>query len=134
MPTEEHEELLLAGMEAMRKQGYRVIRLDKRIVPDAIAVKDDQVVALEAATNATTVWLSKQKIQPQTQYDETLVITKPYSDRYYPRGAYQRALELRRMGYTYSHIRDVIFREFGKRPSFSTLHDWTTGTKKPPEA
>jgi len=133
MKSNKHEKILQVAIEKLRESGYRVIRLDKRRTPDAIAVDfdDKKVVAIEASTNAVNYHFVRKRIGGQ--FDEDIIITDQYSDRYYSREAYFLALRLRKEGKIYAEIRDVIEEKFGKRPSNSTLHDWTTGEKAPPE-
>ena len=40
----EHEKMLQIAIKEMKLQGYRVIRLDRRIVPDAIAINEKEIV------------------------------------------------------------------------------------------
>lgn len=133
MPSNKHEKMLQVAIEKLRESGYRVIRLDKRRTPDAIAVdfNNKKIVAVEASTSAVNYHFVRKRIKGQ--FDEDIIITNQYSDRYYSQGVYLLALQLRREGKTYAEIRDIIKENYGKYPSYSTLHDWTTGKKAPPE-
>jgi len=128
-----HEQLLRAGIKAMREQGFRVIRLDRRIIPDAIAIKEKEIIALEANTTPTTIWLSKRRFEKGSQYDAEIVITKPYSSQYHKAETYYRVLELyRKRGYSYREIRRKVMEELQlKSLSISTICDWIKGRKKP---
>jgi len=128
-----HEQLLRAGIKAMKDQGFRVIRLDRRIIPDAIAIKEKEVVALEADTTPTNVWLSTRRFDKGSQYDAEIIITKPYSFQYHKAQTYHRVLELHKTGeYSYREIRRKVMRELQlKSLSVSTICDWIKGRKKP---
>lgn len=133
MTSDKHEKILQVAIEKLRESGYRVIRLDKRRRPDAIAVdfKNKKIIAVEASTNAVNYHFVRKRVRGQ--FDEDIIITDQYSNRYYSREAYLLALQLRKEGKIYNEIRDAIEEKFGKRPSNSTIHDWTTGRKAPPE-
>jgi len=133
MPSNKHEKMLQVAIEKLRESGYRVIRLDRRRTPDAIAVdfNNKKIIAVEASTSAVNYHFVRKRIKGQ--FDEDIIITNQYSDRYYSREAYLIALQLRIEGKAYKEIQDIIEKKFGKRPSKSTLFDWTTGKKAPPE-
>lgn len=128
-----HEQLLRAGIKAMEDQGFRVIRLDRRLVPDAIAIKEEEIVALEADTTPTSVWLSTRRFDKGSQYDAEIIITKPYSSQYHKAETYYRVLELyQQKEYSYREIRRKIMKELQlKSLSISTICDWIKGRKKP---
>lgn len=127
-----HEKLLQAGIKEMKKQGFRVIRLDRRKVPDAIAIKDSEVVAIEASTNPTNIWLTKRAFDKKgSQYDAEIIVTKKYSDHYHTKEEYEYALKLRKSGNSYREIKRLFESLFGVPVSVSTLHDWCEGKSKP---
>jgi len=128
-----HEKLLRAGIKAMEDQGFRVIRLDRRIIPDAIAVKEKEIIALEADTNPTNIWLTKRRFDKGSQYDAEIIITKPYSSQYHKAETYYRVLELHQEGkYSYREIRRKVMQELQlKSLSVSIIYDWIKGRKKP---
>lgn len=133
MPSLTHEKMLLAGIEELKKQGFRIIRLDRRIIPDAIAIKEKEVIAIEASTNPTNVWLVKKKFESGSQYDAEIIITKPYDIQYHSPDTYYRVLELHKEEiHSYREIRRTIMKEFNlKTLSVSTIHDWIKGNKRP---
>jgi len=133
MSLTKHEEMLLIAIKALEEAGHRVIRLDRRRTPDAIAINFDskRVIAVESSTSAGNYHYVRKRLDGQ--YDEDIIITNQYSDRYYPREAYFLAIKLRKEGKTYNAIRNQIKKKFGKKPALSTLHDWVTGEKAPPE-
>jgi len=134
MPKQKHEDLLIAGIKTLREQGFRVIRLDRRRIPDAIAIYGNKVVAVEADTNPTKVWLTKKKFEAGSQYDEEIIITKPYEQHYHTSKTYYRVLELYKKGdMSLREIVKTVKQEFGlKTLSVSIVHDWVTGRKIPP--
>jgi len=135
MPSQKHEDMLLIAIEKFIETGYRVIRLDKSRIPDAFAIdwENKKVIAIEASTSPVNHYFIRKKLEEYgSQYDEEVIITDQYSDRYYPKEAYLLALKLRKEGKTYKEIADEIEKVFNKRPAKSTLHDWITGEKAPP--
>jgi hypothetical protein len=127
MPSLEHEKMLVSGIEAMHNKGYRVIRLDKRKVPDAIAIKDGEVVAVEAETSVTGAWTTTRKYEKNREYDRQVILRKPLSDVFFSFEAYKRALELRKRGLTYVAIASEVEREFHRKPSMGAMHKWFAG-------
>ena len=128
----EHERLLTMAIEKLKAEGFRIIRLDHRIVPDAIAIKDNSIIAIEAETGASGVYLTKKKIK-NSQYDEMVIVTKPYNQYYHKAKVYHRVLELaKEEKYSYREIREKVMKEFNLESlSISTVHDWIKGLKKP---
>ncbi len=132
MTSKTHEELLLAGIKAMEDQGYRVVRMDRRVIPDAICIKDNQVVALEADTSPSNVWLSRRKYGNTRQYDEQIIVTRPFSTQFHKKETYDRVMELYLEGNSYREIKRKVMGEFDlKTLSVSTVYDWIKGRKRP---
>lgn len=122
-----------AGIKTLTKEGYRVIRLDRRKVPDAIAVKDSDVIAVEADTSPTSIWLTRKAFDKGvSQYDAEIIVTKPYSEHFHARAEYMLALELRKQGMSFRAMKRLLEEKFPRRFSTSILHDWCSGRKKPP--
>jgi len=130
--TSEHEKLLIAAIKRLENEGFRVIRLDHRIIPDAIAIKENHVVAVEASIGTTNVYLVKRKLK-DSEYDEEIIITRPYDQHYHDAKVYYRVLKLfKEHKYSYREIREIVIKEFNlKSLSCSTVHDWIKGLKKP---
>ncbi|MDG6939882.1 MAG: hypothetical protein JRN39_05735 [Nitrososphaerota archaeon] len=132
MGANSHEELLQAGVRELQKQGSRIIRLDKRPIPDAIAIKDNFAVVVEADTHPTSAWLTEQKfIDGSEYYDELITITQPFSEPYYKAATYRGVFQLRKHGRSLREIRKIIGEEAGRKPSVATIHDWLKGKKQP---
>ena len=132
MSSVTHEEILQTAINTIKKQGFRVIRLDRRKVPDAIAIKNDEVVAIEANTNPTNVWLTRRAYEIGTsQYDAELIATKPYSKHYHAHEEYLLALELRKQGMSYPNMSRVLQEKYGRGFCLSLLHDWCNGNARP---
>lgn len=130
-----HEELLVSAIQSLETQGYRVIRLDRRIVPDAIAIKNSEVIAIEADTSPTKVWLTKRKFESEkSQYDAEIIVTKPYNSYYHTPKVYYRVLELYNSGdYSFREVKEKVMKEFElKTLAISTIHDWVKRRKIPP--
>lgn len=116
----------------MKKEGFRIIRLDRRMVPDAIAIKKDSVVAVEVDTNPTNIWLTRRKFKGGSQYDEEIIVTRPYNDHYHTPETYYEALRLRKSGNSYREIRDNLVKKFNlEHLAVSTIVDWVKGRKRP---
>jgi len=127
-----HEELLIAAIRKLEDEGFRIIRLDRRIVPDAIAIKDNEVIAIEAETGMSGIYLTRKKMM-NSQYDSTIIVTRPYSQCYHRPEVYYRVFELfKKGGHSYREIRRIVMDEFDLESlSVSTIHDWRKGKKKP---
>jgi len=134
MPGREHEDLLTKGIEALKTAGLRVIRLDKRIYPDAIAVdfENRKLLAVEADTSPTSIWLTRKGYDGNSDFDQAVTVTRPLaSKRYKSQEAYRLALKLKREGSTFHAIQTTIQQETGEHVSIGQLHDWTHGKSRP---
>lgn len=123
MPSEEHEKTLLLLMDEMFKKGYKVIRLDKRIIPDAIAIdfENKKVISLEATTSNIQVYFTRGKYPNEDQYDEVL-ICKPITKGkriYYPKSYRIKALELYKQGMSMLEIQRKL-----NVKGYATIHRW----------
>lgn len=128
----EHERLLIEAIKKLEQAGFRVIRLDHEVVPDAIAIKNNKVIAVEASTDFANIYLTKRKMK-HSQYDEEIIVTKPFDQRYHKPEVYYKVLELaKKKKHSLRQIRKIVMVEFGlKALSVSTVHDWIKGQKKP---
>ncbi len=131
MASKKHEEILQKAINELEKNGLRVIRLDSRTVPDAIAIdfENRKVSAVEASTNPTNIWLTKMKYnRVPVQFDEeiiaTTVLRHPKQKSY---KAYILALELRKQGMTERKIQDEIKKRLDEKVSRGTVHYWISG-------
>ena len=132
MVSIKHEQMLQAAIKNMQQQGFRVIRLDKRKVPDAIAFKETEVLAIEADTNPTSVWLTRRAFENGTsQYDAEVIVTKPYSNHYHTKEEYFFALSLRKEGKSYQEMSRLLEEKFGRKFCLSLLYSWCSFKKKP---
>jgi Holliday junction resolvase len=130
-----HEQLLQCAINAMENQGYRVIRLDRREIPDAIAIGNNEIVAIEAETNPSGVWLLKKNFEKSHhQYDSEIVVANPLlrSRKSHSKEEYFRVLELRKGGCSYTEIQTHFQFEFNKHLCRSLIHKWVRGKSKPP--
>jgi len=113
-PSMGHERILIELITEMEKKGYRIIRLDKRIVPDAVAIdfENKKVIALEASTNSTSVYITKMKypIDFGRIYDDILIASprRQGTRTYYPLALRLKAIELRECGMPYHRIKDKL--------------------------
>jgi len=68
MPSLQHEANLKNFCEELVKEGYKVI-ITENYLPDAIAVKDNKIIAIEILMNGTRD-LINQKKKKYSKYDE----------------------------------------------------------------
>ena len=125
MPSEKHEKILCEALEIMMEKGIRVIRLDTRIIPDAFAVIDGKVIAIEVETD------NSPKYSRHSQFDEVITLTPQIENEDARVKAYLTSIRLRKEGKTLHYIKDYL-RDIGIHVGISTLHDWLRGKSLPP--
>jgi len=127
----EHEEILQSAINELRKQGFRIIRLDHRIVPDALAIKDKEVIAVESETTYTGIWLTRRKLE-DSQYDAEIIVTRPLNAHLFNPEVYYEVLRLMREGKSYRETKRFVIEKFQlKSLSVATIHNWLKGKSKP---
>jgi len=132
LPSEKHESLLKDAARVLEAQGFRVIRLDKRNVPDMIALRENSAIAVEVDVNPTNIWLTRRKFeQGESQYDEEIIVTEPYSDHYHTKDEYLFAIEARKQGKSYLEIRRELRERFQRNTPISLIYKWVKGKSKP---
>ena len=125
MPSKTHEDILVEALDILSKKGIRVIRLDTRELPDAFAVVDNKVLAIEVQTDGSP------KYSKESQFDEIISLTpqiKTYDARI---KAYLLAIRLRKEGKSYRQIKKYLH-DCGVHVGLSTLHGWFRGLSLPP--
>ena len=136
----DHETLLLKEMEKFESEGYRIIRLDNNITPDAIAIKDGIIVSIEVDTTKAGHNRSVKKYENDGQYDKVIFKTglvgkiiqegKDLTPSRYravlTKSHYNRVLELRREGMTYKQIKSLIKEECDTEISLPTIQKWAS--------
>lgn len=123
----EHERQLQTAINELKKQGFRIIRLDHRIVPDAIAINNKEVVAVESETSGTGVWLTRRKLE-DSQYDAEIIITRPYDKQFFEPKVYYDCLELSKNGMSYREIKRTLMSKYNlQRLALSTICGWIKG-------
>jgi hypothetical protein len=131
MPSQLHEQILLKAIDALQKEGLRVIRLDCTCIPDAIAIdfQNKKVYAVEADTSPSTIYLTKVKYERYPpQFDEAIIATKELKKpRQKSYRAYLLALELRKQGFSERKIKAEIEKRLGEKVSSGTVHYWLVG-------
>jgi len=131
MPSSEHDIMLRMAIKKLKASGFRVIRLDRRNIPDAIAINSSKIYAVEVYTRCANVHLAK-RILKDSQYDEEIIVTKKYDEHYHKPEVYYKVLALRKKNESYRAIRRKVMREFNlNHLSISTIVDWVKGKKKP---
>lgn len=127
-----HEKALTKVMELLELAGWRVIRLDKRTIPDLIAISNREVIAIEIETALTSVYVKKTNYKGSPFYDEVYIVKPSVKVRlenstYFTQDEYDRAIRLRKEGKTLTQIRELMGEEFGRKPAMGTLHKWFSG-------
>ena len=128
----EHEKMLQTAINQMKQQGYRIIRLDHRTIPDAIAINDKEIIAMESETSSSGVWLSRRKLE-DSQYDAEIIITRPLDAHYFEPKVYYEVLKLLKEGNSYRETKRLVIEKFQLESlSIATIHNWLRGKCKPP--
>lgn len=128
----EHEKALIKVMELLELAGWRVVRLDKRTIPDLIAVSNKKIVAIEVETALTSVYVKETNYKGSPFYDEVYIVKPSIKKRlgssiYFTQDEYDEAVKLRKEGKTLTQIRELMGKKFGRKPSMGTLHKWFSG-------
>jgi len=136
MVSQKHERILIKTIEILKKNGLRVIRLDNRTVPDAVAIDfhNKTVSAIEASTRPSNIYLTRHKYERlPRQFDEEIIATllPPKRRQSKDPKAYFLALELKAKGYTERAIRKEVELKTGEKVSNGTIHYWVTGQSRP---
>jgi hypothetical protein len=130
-----HESILTKAIDIIETSGLRVIRIDKRKHPDAIAIDFNtrSIIAIEAETNPTGIYLTRRAYLniPQGYDDEIIVTTQLASPRIKSMNAYRLCLSLRTSGKTIRDIKRTIKTTLGEDVAIGTLHKWICGNSKP---
>ena len=119
-----HEAILVEALDVLSKKGIRVIRLDCRTIPDAFAIVDNKVLAIEVQTDYSP------KYSRHSQFDEVITLTPMMENEGARVKAYLTAIRLRKEGKTYHFIKNYL-RDIGVHVGVSTLHDWFRGKTLP---
>ena len=128
----EHEKMLQIAIKEMKLQGYRVIRLDRRIVPDAIAINEKEIVAIESDTTFTGVAFARRRLE-NSQYDAEIVVTKPLDQYYFEPDIYKEVIKLMNEGHSFRETRKIAMEKFHlKSLSIATIHNWLKDRCRPP--
>jgi len=88
--SEQHEQVLKETIEKLKSEGYHVIDLERKS-PDAIAVKDGKIIAIEVlgithipSKGWKHKWTHKAKQQVYHMFDELKIITFKRNKAIYP--------------------------------------------------
>jgi hypothetical protein len=127
MPSIEHEKVLAGAISALKEHGFRVIRLDKRVYPDAIASKGSTLIAVEAETGSVSG-----KGRPFTDFDATVIVQRKVAPKYHTMTEYRAALALRNQGLTYTQIVRELTTRFKRPFSRNIIFWWCKGKGRPP--
>ena len=119
-----HEEILVKALNIMREEGIRVIRLDCSTIPDAFAMIDGKVIAIEVETDGSP------KYSRHSQFDEVVTLTPGVENEDVRIKAYLTSIRLRKEGKTLNVIKTYLS-DIGVHVGISTLHDWFRGKSLP---
>lgn len=130
-----HEEFLDDIIIEFKSKGWRVIRLSGIPVPDAIAIKDNQIVGVDVTVTGRKQTIYKKALNYKKygfDTDNLLIISKNIKEAFkFPAEIYYYAIELRKNGYKYKEIQEKIKDGFDINVSCPTICTWCTGTRKP---
>jgi Holliday junction resolvase len=130
-----HNEILEDIITEFRSKGFRVIHLNKKPIPDAIAIKDDKTVGIEVtASNLDTKIYSKKLKYTKFGFetDDLTIIAKSLSSvSKIPPEAYYYALELRKKDYGLDNIQKELESRFKVKISKPAISRWCKGDVKP---
>jgi len=127
MSSKKHEKILEYYISHFRDKGFKVIRLDKRGVPDAILVNDaGEVSALLIETEVFSDKISEVKRGKKnySQFDKEIWII-PKSKKGHDPEDYYRVLNLAKQGMNKFRISQLT------GYSYALVYDWVMGKSKP---
>jgi len=125
LPSEKHERLLTKVIDAIKEEGYTVVRLDKREIPDAFYIENGKPVAIEIETD-----ISK-PFSRLSEFDKVLLVNKELAKTYHSGQTYKTVLELRKENKSYREIQTEMQNVHGIHIPISLIHSWIKGTKLP---
>jgi Holliday junction resolvase len=131
----EHDEILEDVLTEFRIRGFRVIHLNRKPIPDAIAIKNDKTIMIEVTASN----LEQKKFQKKAKYikfgfetDDLVIIAKNLpSVSKVPPEAYYYALELRKKCWKYKDIQKELEEKFKIKICLAVLCKWFKGNSKP---
>jgi hypothetical protein len=130
-----HDEILEEVLAEFKSRGYKVIHLNRKPIPDAIAIKNNKTAMIEVTGSdlKTKIYSKKLKYkQYGFETDDLVLIGKGVPNQYkIPAEAYYYALELRKKGWTYSTISEELEKRFKCKISTASICLWVKGTNKP---
>jgi len=125
MPSEEHDRILRKVIELLREEGYTVVRLDNRNVPDAFYIENGKPIAIEVETD------SSRPYSRCPEFEGVLLIKKKRNRHDHEGWVYKKVFELRKEGKSYRQIQKELLDKYGVKLSLSTIHDWLRGKSVP---
>lgn len=132
---QEHDDLLEDVLAEFRARGFRVIHLNRKPIPDAIAVKGDKTVMIDVTSSNCkgTKYSKRWKYQKYGfETDDLIIIAKNLpSVAKIPPEAYYYALELRKKSYPYAQIQKELETKFKVKISIPSLCRYFKGDVKP---
>ena len=121
----EHENILRKVIEVVRKEGYTVVRLDHRNIPDAFYIEDGKPIAIEVETDQS-------KPYARCPEFEGILLVKGRTNKHDHKGwVYEKVFELRKHGKSMRAIKKEIMEKYNIKLSLATIHDWLRGKTIP---
>lgn len=126
MPSEKHNRLLEKVMESVRKEGYTVVRLDNRNIPDAFYINEEgKPIAIEIQTDQSIPYARC------PEFFGILLVRKKYKKFYHNAETYSLVFKLRKEGLTIRQIQAEVKKRIGVHINLSSINDWLRGKSIP---
>lgn len=132
---EKHDDMLEDVLEDFRAKGFKVIHLNRKPIPDAIAIKGDKTVMIEVTASKLKGKTYSKKLKYKQfgfETDDLIIIAKNLpSVSKIPPEAYYYALELRKKCWKYKDIQRELEEKFKVKVCLALLSRWFKGDVKP---
>jgi len=117
MPSKKHDELIERVKEALLKDGFYIYRIDKRTIPDAV-FSNSPIYAIEVQLERIDQKVEELK---KSDFDFNFLIRpkKAMLEKIKELG-----VSMLKDSKTYSEIKEVVFRKYGKLLNSSTISTW----------
>jgi len=126
MTSEKHNRLLKKVIESVRKEGYTVVRLDNRNIPDAFYIGEDgKIIAIEIQTDQSIPYARC------PEFNGILLVRRKYRKFYHNADTYSLVFELRKKGLTIRQIQKEVKKRVDVYINISTIDDWLRGKSVP---
>lgn len=121
----EHEKILQKVIKVVKDEGYTVVRLDNRNIPDAFFIEDGKPVAIEVETDQSKPYARC------PEFEGVLLVKGRTNEHDHQGWIYEKVFELRKHGRTIREIKKEMMDLYKVKLSLSTIHDWLRGKSVP---